>query len=266
MSAGPEVAALVEFTEAAAFADMLAAAPASWSAWSDRRPGGWIIQAPAVDILLFNRVIGTGLPSASRAEVDEVVAPFRATRLRSWGVQVSPAAEPEELVEWLGEHGLVRRDSWSKVYRPAGDVPAVRTDLRIERAGVKEAETLGRITRTAFGMPEEREGWLASLVGRPNWFHYLAWSGDEPVAAAALYVSGAVGWLGVAGTLPAARRRGAQSALMARRLLDGARAGCQWFVTETGQDLPDRPNPSYHNMMRMGFQLAYHRPNYLPAG
>jgi len=265
VSAGPEVAALVEFTEAQAFADMLAAAPASWGAWSDRRAGGWIIQVPAVDILLFNRVIGTGLPAASREEVDDVIAPFRSTKLRGWGVQVSPDAEPDELVEWLGEHGLMRRDSWSKVYRSAGEVPAVETDLRIDPARVKDAEVLARITRTAFGMPVEREVWLASLVGRRNWHHYLAWDGDEPVAAAALFVAGTVGWLGVAGTVEAARQRGAQSALMARRLVDGARHGCQWFVTETGEDLPERPNPSYHNMMRMGFQLAYHRPNYLPA-
>ena len=53
--------------------------------------------------------------------------------------------------------------------------------------------------------------------------------------------------------------------MMARRLVDGARLGCQWFVTETSEDLPERPNPSYHNMVRMGFQLAYQRPNYLPV-
>jgi hypothetical protein len=260
-----EISDLVEFMEAQAFADLLAAAPREWGAWSERRAGGWILQAPAIDILLFNRVIGVGLPAVSREELDEVIAPFRSTRLQGWGVQVSPAAEPEDLTDWLGDHGLIRRDNWSKVYRPAGDVPKVETDLRIEPAGARDAAVLGRITRTAFDIPEAREPWLASIVGRPNWHHYLAWAGDEPVAAAALYVVGSVGWLGVAGTLPGARRRGAQSALMARRLADGARLGCQWFVTETGEDLPERPNPSYHNMMRMGFQLAYQRPNYLPA-
>lgn len=265
MTISSEISDLLEFTEAQAFADMLAAAPREWGAWSERREGGWILQVPTVDILLFNRVIGAGLPAATREEIDDCLAPFKSTKLKNWGVQLSPAAEPEELPDWIEEHGLVRRDSWSKVYRPVGDVPLVPTDLRIETAGPKDAAAVGRVTRSAFGMPEERESWLASLVGRPGWHHYLAVDGGEPVAAAALFVHGPVGWLGVAGTLEGARRRGAQAALMARRLVDGARLGCQWFVTETGEDLPEKPNPSYHNMIRLGFQLAYQRPNYLPG-
>ena len=41
--------------------------------------------------------------------------------------------------------------------------------------------------------------------------------------------------------------------------------GYRWFVTETGEDLPTKPNPSFHNMLRAGFRLAYQRPNYLPS-
>ena len=64
----------------------------------------------------------------------------------------------------------------------------------------------------------------------------------------------------------------APSAAMERRLDDGRKLACRGFVTETGQDTPERPNPSVHNMLRLGFQLAYragrsdivrHRPNYL---
>ncbi len=265
MTISSEISDLLEFTEAQAFADMLAAAPREWGAWSERRAGGWILQVPTIDILLFNRVIGAGLPAATREEIDEVIQPFKSTKLKSWGVQLSPAAEPDELADWLEEDGLVRRDNWSKLYRPAGEVPEVATDLRIEKAGPKDAVAVGRITRKAFALPETRESWIASLVGRPNWHHYLAVEGGEPLAAAALYVHGTVGWMGVAGTLEGARGRGAQSALLARRLVDGAHLGCQWFVAETGEDLPDRPNSSYHNMVRLGFQLAYQRPNYLPV-
>ena len=35
------------------------------------------------------------------------------------------------------------------------------------------------------------------------------------------------------------------------------------LVTETGEDSPEQPNPSFHNMIRTGFSLAYQRPNYL---
>ena len=47
---------------------------------------------------------------------------------------------------------------------------------------------------------------------------------------------------------------------MARRIRDGADLGCRWLVTETGEDTPHHPNPSYHNMLRTGFLLAYQRP------
>ena len=42
--------------------------------------------------------------------------------------------------------------------------------------------------------------------------------------------------------------------------------GCEWFVTETGEDTVANPNPSYHNMLRTGFKPAYLRPNYLGVG
>jgi hypothetical protein len=50
---------------------------------------------------------------------------------------------------------------------------------------------------------------------------------------------------------------------MTRRIADGAALGCRWFASETGQDLPDKPNPSFHNMLRTGFRVAYYRPNYM---
>jgi GNAT superfamily N-acetyltransferase len=113
-------------------------------------------------------------------------------------------------------------------------------------------------------MPPALQPLMAAAVGRTHWHHYMAWDGDAPAAAAALFIRDGAGWLGVAATLPAYRRRGAQGALMARRLQDGAALGCRWFATETGQDRPDKPNPSFHNMQRAGFIVAYQRPNYLP--
>ena len=123
--------------------------------------------------------------------------------------------------------------------------------------------TVQTVTTVGFGMPSEWRPWIAATVGRPNWHYYLAFTGASAVAAAALFVHGTVGWLGVASTLPAARRRGAQSALMAKRIEDGCALGCHWFVTETGEDIPARPNPSFHNMIRAGFAVAYHRKNYM---
>ena len=105
---------------------------------------------------------------------------------------------------------------------------------------------------------------MAATIGRTGWHHYMAWDESAPAAVGALFVRDRVGWLGVAATLPVYRRRGAQGAIMTRRLVDGAELGCEWFVTETGKDSPDKPNPSFHNMMHTAFVVAYDRPNYMP--
>lgn len=260
-----DVARLVELTEVAAYADLLRAAPADWGCVAEETPAGWCLFAPALDLLLFNRIVGAGVSSPARqGDLQPLIARFRSAGLNSFGVQLSPAAQPEALADWLADAGLARRDRWTKVYRPAGPVTLAETDLRIEHIGPDRAELFAVVMTTGFGMPAARRPWVASIVGRPNWRHYLAWSGAEPVASAAMFVHDGAGWLGIASTLPAARRRGAQRALMARRLEDGHALGCRWFVTETGEDLPGRPNPSFHNMMRAGFTVAYHRPNFMP--
>ncbi|MBI5291576.1 MAG: hypothetical protein HY872_06850 [Chloroflexi bacterium] len=100
-------------------------------------------------------------------------------------------------------------------------------------------------------------------MGQPGWHHYLAFAGEKPASAAAMFVSGEVGWYGFAGTLKTYRKRGGQGALLARLIEDGRALGCQRFVAETGEDTPEDPNPSYRNMLRSGFQLAYLRRNYV---
>lgn len=259
------VARLIEFTEGAAYADLLRAAPPEWHSEASETPGGVLLISPAVDLMLFNRLIGCGVEQAARAgDVQASIARLRAIGVRQYAVQLSPAAEPPALREWLSNDGLAVRDRWTKVYRDAAPAAAVSTDLRVTRVESPDADVFGDVVAAGFGMPPAFRPWLAATVGRPGWRQYLAWSGDEAVAGAALFLRGDVGWLGVAATRPHARRRGAQSALMARRIEDGRALGCRWFVTETGEDTPARPNPSFHNMTRAGFQVAYHRENYMP--
>lgn len=74
---------------------------------------------------------------------------------------------------------------------------------------------------------------------------------------------GDVGWLGFGATLESHRGQGSQSAIFARRIRAAADLGVKLLITETGEELPDRPNPSYRNMLRAGFRLAYPRQNWL---
>jgi hypothetical protein len=80
-------------------------------------------------------------------------------------------------------------------------------------------------------------------VGRPGWRHYLAYAGDTPIASAAMYVSGEAAWCGFAATDAAHRKRGAQRALVVRRLLDAAAVGCSRVSVETAEDALSRTLP-----------------------
>jgi len=104
---------------------------------------------------------------------------------------------------------------------------------------------------------------LRRLPGRAGWGCYLGYAGSEPVAAGAVYVSDGVAWLGQATTLPGHRGRGAHSALIAARIGEAHAAGAQVVVTETGELADGRPESSYRNLLRAGFQPAYIRPNYV---
>jgi hypothetical protein len=224
----------------------------------------WLTMVSKLDWAFFNRIVGLGIRHpASEDELDHIIEVFKQAGCKNFMVQVSPLAKPDQISEWLEKRGFQRRRNWAKVYR--GDDPPIQvaTDLRIEAIGNESGDDFARVALAAFEMPFELQPMLKGNIGKIGWHHYLAFDGKQPVSAGAMYVSGEVAWLGFGSTLASHRRRGGQGALFARRIEDGLKLGCKWFVTETGEDTPESPNPSYHNMMRQGFKLAYLRPNYV---
>ena len=102
-------------------------------------------------------------------------------------------------------------------------------------------------------MPEWTKPLAANVVGRPGWSCYVAYDGERPAGAGALFVHEGVGWLGFGATLPELRGRGAQSAILAARIEDARKQGCTTVVTETGELEEGRPSNSYRNILRAGF-------------
>lgn len=232
----------------------------------DWRPlgSGIAIAASHADVLMHNRVVGLGIAApAEPGDLDAASELFRAAGSPRFMVNLSPHASPPELPEWLVERGFLHHNYWIKLWRQGLRPVEEPPDHRVRPIGVEHAEAFARCDAASFGLPESVVPWFASTVGRKNWHHYAAFDGDEPVSFGALLAAGRVGWIGMASTKPSHRRQGMQSAIIATRLRAAAELGCEVVVVETADDTLEKPNPSTHNLVRMGFQIAYRRPNWV---
>jgi len=262
------MAELNEFGEAEAQVNHFLYAPPEFTRpfrLEARRIGSlWVTMIPELDTAYFNRIFGLGVGQpATEAMLDEALAMLQGAGCTNYMAQVSPLAQPAQCTEWLYARGFKQGANWAKMYRGDEPAPVIPTALRLEMVGKDQAQAFASVVLKAFDMPSALRPLSKGFVGQPGWRHYLAFDGETPVSAAAMFVNGEVGWYGYAGTLKTVRKRGAQGDLLARLIDDGRALGCRWFVTETGEEKPDDPNPSYHNMLRNGFKLAYLRRNYI---
>jgi GNAT superfamily N-acetyltransferase len=218
---------------------MFSAAPPSFGFSAERVGGALCARAAGVPARELNRVHG---------EVGDVAAV-----LAHYGGQshiICGGSDPG--------HGYTEGYAWMKFAAEADASAHADTDLVIEQVGPQGGVDFALPVRTAFGMPEAFDAWLRELPGRAGWTCLVGYDGGRAVAAGALYVDGDQGWLGMAGTLPEARGRGAQSAILARRIALAAEQGASTVTTETGVG----GGPSYRNILRAGFTEAYERPNW----
>lgn len=220
--------------------------------------------AGRADVLMYNRVVGLGVVApAEPGDLDAASEFFAAAGSPRFMVNLAPTAAPAELPEWLAARGFSLHNHWIKLWRPGGAPVEEAPDPRVRPIGSEHAEAFGRSGAEAFGLPETVVPWFAATVGMRHWHHYAAFDGGEPVGFGALVAPGRVGWIGCASTKPSHRRQGVQSAIIATRLRAAAALGCEVVVVETADDTPEKPNPSSHNLARMGFRVAYRRPNWV---
>lgn len=214
---------------------------------------------PQVPIL--NLVLGA--PEASEADLEHAVA---------WAeehgvvpcVPVTPGLPGSAAAEaWLQGKGFAHGYAWMKFVRdphpPRFPTPA---EIEVVELTAAEEEPFGTIAATGFGMPSWAAGFFAHLPGRESWRCYVARVGGRAQACAAMLIEDGVAEFGVAATLEEARGCGCQTALLRRRIVDAAEAGCHTLFVETGERVPERPSGSYRNILKAGFEEAYLRPNW----
>lgn len=216
------------------------------------------------EVPMLNLLLGAGEPGAAAdGHLAAAVAWLDALEGRYYvplhpGDPGAPEAEG-----WLRENGFGRGYGWMKFVRDASP-PALpeRPGVEIVELGAGEGADFGRIVAAGFAMPEWGAALFEDLPGRNGWRCYVARVDGTPQGAAAMRLNDGVAEFGAAATLAAARGRGCQTELLRRRILDAADAGCRLLFVETGERVPGKPEASYRNILRAGFEEAYVRPNW----
>ncbi len=217
-----------------------------------------------VDVLAFNRVLGLGVGDAAEpAQIDDLIDAYTDADVGRFFVQLAPDAAPSTLPDWLVERGFRHYNNWVKLVRDPDAFPLKAGDVRVEQIGPERATLFAELFVAAFDWPDVIAPWIAAVIGRPGWRFYLAYIDDQPVATGGMFIDGESAWLDFASTHPDFRGRGAQTALIERRIRDAAAAGVRTLVTETAEDRTVKPSISKRNLIRCGFTEVYHRPNYL---
>lgn len=236
-----------ERIEAKAWLDLVAAAPPALTEGAGLRAGsddaGSWVRCAAMPVGLLNRrfAVPAGVPLEHLETAVE-------------GAQWLQLPEDRSAtIEALRARGFVDAPmrSWTKVGRRTDD--ARPADERVGDVAPAEALAWAEVICTAHEMPRTVAPWTAALVGRPRWHCHAVRDGGEIVAGAVTFIDDGVAWLGLGGTLPAYRRRGAQTALLHARVVFAARRGIGFAVTETGTPQDGHHNPSLANMFRTGF-------------
>jgi hypothetical protein len=220
------------------------------------------------DVRGVNQVQGAAEPGAvSEGHLGRAVDWMRAREV-DYRVPVAegrPGSEEAEM--WLVGHGYEPSCGWVKLVRDVSP-PDIFEDpaIVIYELGQEEGEGegLSTIVPEALELPVTVGTLLYSLPEKPGWRCYTASFCDEEgiVAAASMLIDDGVAQLGPGMTLEDARGRGCNMALLRRRLIDAAAAGCHTVFVELGEAEPDQIFAASRNLLRAGFEQVYASSNW----
>ena len=203
-----------------------------------------------------NQTVGMGLDSeVTPADIDRVEEFFRSRGVPST-VVVSPLAH-ESLRALLGNRGYTIAEFNSVLIRRLrSEEPfVVPTGIVIERVTGETIQPWMSVIAKGFAQDiEVAEDVFGGFAALPGALAFLARIEGKVVGGCGGRVipEARIAALFGTATLPEYRRRGVQSALIAKRLHEAARAGCEYAVVSTHPG-----SGSQRNMERRRFRLAY---------
>lgn len=225
----------------------------------------------------LTQTFGLGMAGAVSAADLAKLERFFTTRGAPVHHEVSPLAGVE-LMGMLAERGYRPIELTSVMYRPiaAGLTLDQSADARIRVRALKmESRQPWLVAPTTATPDRDLQTWVATAVEgwreagdftalmqdvvdifaqSEGWTPFLAELDGQPIAAGALSIIEGVALLAGASTIPAARKQGAQLALLESRLRFAAEHGCDLAMMGANPG-----SGSQRNAERHGFRIAYTR-------
>jgi len=171
-----------------------------------------------------------------------------------------PGATEAEM--WLVGRGYEPGAGWIKLARDASppDIPEDPA-ITIYELGEEEGdgEGMSAIVAEALELPITAGTLFFSLPQVPDWRCYTAALSVEEgvVATGSMLIADGVAQLDPGMTLEHARGRGCNTALLRRRLIDAAKAGCHTVFVELGESDAEQIFAASRNLLRAGFEQLY---------
>lgn len=170
--------------------------------------------------------------------------------------------------QWLSEHGYERGEGWEKLVRDTSppNLPEP-PGIEIIELAPGEGEGMDTIAPAGMGLPDLAGLLFFDLPALENWRCYVALLRGELVACGSMLIDNGIAELGIDSTLEAARGWGCNKALLRRRLIDAAAAGCHTVFAELDECGPEGTDAARRNLFRAGFEEAYASQNWRrPSG
>jgi GNAT superfamily N-acetyltransferase len=214
----------------------------------------------------LTQTFGLGLQSAPSPEQFDTIERFFRDRGAAMNHETSPLADAA-LVPALVGRGYRPLEYSTVLYRPAAlPTPATNPAIGVIHTGAADAGRWADIAALGWGTENPQLGDFVRNMGRMQaaaaGFHgFVAEEEGRGIAAGGLFIRDGMALLAGASTIPSARRRGAQLALLAARLQYAVERGCDLAMIVA---LPG--SGSQRNAERHGFRIAYTRVKWTRGG
>lgn len=245
-------------------------ARSTWGLDSTRLGGGVVLAMRDDPSGYWNKALGFGFDEpVTLGLMEQVIAFYRERDVPRATIQLAPSVIPEDWPSICEKLGIEGSHSIRKlaVDVESALIASTRTELdeglTVGPVEPAEAAAWAAVLPPAMGMAAQgTQEMAAASVGRSGWHTFAVREAGTVVAMGTLRTAGEVGSLFAGCTMPDARGRGAQSALIAARVRVAREAGCRTLIVETFDEPPGTHNSSYQNLLRAGFTLQYSRRNW----